>query len=140
MSILKLIWTTYLNTTSKGIDFRSFPKVCLTRAPLCTSWTRHTSTHLHHQKGKKAGNISINSIIQIIYRIMCKYLCKRSSGREEDRACRLLHAWRQMFTSSRRAELRSWKKKKKLFLLELDNLCITLVVVEHLKTFLQHSL
>lgn len=105
-SILKLIWTTYLNTTSKGIDFRSFPKACLTRAPLCTSWTRHTSTHLHHQKGGKKGhNISINSIIQITYIILCHYLCKRSSGRDEDRAWRLLHAWRQIFTSSKSAEL-----------------------------------
>lgn len=31
------------------------------------------------------------------------YLCKRSSGKEEDRACRLLHACRQIFTSSTRA-------------------------------------
>ena len=40
------------------------------------------------------------------------YLCSRSSGKEEDKAWRLLHACKQIFTSSTRAII----KKEKLLL------------------------
>lgn len=85
-----------------------------------------THQHTCNTKKKRGVNISIISIIQMTYRTLFKYLCKRSSGREEDREWRLLHAWRQMFTSSKSAVLRRRKEKKKLFLLELGNFCTIL--------------
>lgn len=49
------IQPSYLRTTSKGIDFSSFPKACRIRVPLWTSWTRQTSTHLWQNETDKSS-------------------------------------------------------------------------------------
>lgn len=50
-----IVWNldSHLNATCMGIDLSNFPKACRTRTTEWTSWTRHTSTHLHKERRQK---------------------------------------------------------------------------------------
>jgi hypothetical protein len=72
--------------------------------------TADINTPMKNNRLRTCGSIPMYSIVRVKDVVSPPYLCSRSSGKEEDNAWRLLHACKQIFTSSTRAII----KKEKL--------------------------